>query len=72
MTSSAKTAKMTSENHLLNMHRALQEQHSLPIQRMGDIDSYLRQKFDLEQDDENLSDRNQMGILQIYYLRDPS
>jgi hypothetical protein len=25
MTSSAKTAKMTSENHLLNMHRALQE-----------------------------------------------
>jgi len=30
------------------MHRALQEQHSLPIQRMGDIDSYLRQKYDLE------------------------
>ena len=58
MTSSAKTAKMTSENHFLNTHRALQEEHSLPIQRMGDIDSYLRQKYDLEEDDENLSDRS--------------
>ena len=49
---------MTSENHFLNTHRALQEEHSLPIQRMGDIDSYLRQKYDLEEDDENLSDRS--------------
>ena len=49
---------MTKENHIMNMHRVLQEQHSLPIQRMGDIESYLRMKYDLEQDDEQLNDGN--------------
>ena len=58
LTSSTKTAKMTKENHIMNMHRVLQEQHSLPIQRMGDIESYLRMKYDLEQDDEQLNDGN--------------
>lgn len=59
----------------MNMHRMLQEQHSLPIQRMGDIESYLRMKYDLEQDDEQLNDGNELGhggILQIYYMRDPT
>ena len=66
----------------MNMHRALQDQHSLPIQRMGDIESYLRQKYDLEYQEDVASqysnDGSQQpqansGILQmmLYYLRDP-
>ena len=75
MTQPIRTTKMPSENQFMNMHRALQERHSLPIQRMGDIESYLRQKYDLETSDGQPLDRNQTnhgGIFQMYYLRDPA
>jgi len=41
---------------------------------MGDIESFLRMKYDFEQDDEQLNDGNELshgGILHIYHLRDP-
>ena len=42
-----------------NLHRALQEEHNLPIQKMGDIESYLKQKFDLETESQlSMHDRN--------------
>ena len=53
------------------LHRALQEEHNLPIQKMGDIESYLKQKFDLETESQ-VPDRTSNSITPpTYYLRDP-
>jgi len=53
-------------------HRILQEDHNLPIQKMGDIESYLKHKFDLETNVQfSMHDRSQSTVApSTYYLRD--